>query len=190
MEAWVFIDRMTLRTRRLLLRRWLPSDRVPFAALNADAEVMRHFPAVLSRAESDEVADRIERNLERLGIGMWAVEVPGVTRFAGCVGLSIPAFDAPFAHHTPCIELGWRFAREHWNQGYATEGAQAAVSLAFDTLHIPELVAFTVPQNAASRRVAEKLGMTRDPAEDFDHPRLPVGHALRRHVLYRLRPPL
>jgi ribosomal-protein-alanine N-acetyltransferase len=113
-----------------------------------------------------------------------------VTRFAGYVGLSFPAFEMPFTRHTPCVELAWRFAREHWNQGYATEGARAAVSLAFDTLCIPELLAFTVPENTASRRVMEKLGMTHDPADDFDHPRLPVGHALRRHVLYRLRRPL
>lgn len=181
---------MTLRTPRLLLRRWLPSDRESFAALNADAHVMRYFPALLSRADSDALADRIEQDLDRLGIGLWAVEVPGVSRFAGYVGLSVPAFEAPFNSCTPCVELAWRLARVHWNQGYATEGARAAVSLAFDTLRIPELVAYTVPQNAASRRVMEKLGMTRDAAEDFDHPRLPVGHALRRHVLYRLRRPL
>ena len=178
---------MIARTSRLVLRPWRPEDRAPFAALNADPEVMRHFPAVLTRAESDAAADRFEEQLARQGFGIWAVEIPGVTPFAGSVGLWRPSFDAPF---TPCVEIGWRLARAWWGHGYATEAARAVAAFAFKTLQLPEIVSFTVPANAASRRVMEKLGMTRDPAEDFDHPNLPVGHALRRHVLYRLRRPL
>jgi RimJ/RimL family protein N-acetyltransferase len=173
-----------LRTTRLMLRGWLPADRAPFAALNADPLVMQHFPAPLSQGESDALADRIERGFEDHGFGLWAVEIPGVAPFAGYVGLAVPAFDAAF---TPCIELGWRLARACWNRGYATEAARAVVTFAFETLRLAEIVSFTVPANVASRRVMEKLSMTRDPAEDFDHPRLPAGHPLRRHVLYRLR---
>jgi ribosomal-protein-alanine N-acetyltransferase len=168
----------------LLLRAWRPEDREPFAALNADPEVMRHFPATLSRAESDAVAAGIEAHFARHGFGPWAVELPGVAPFAGCVGLAVPAFEAAF---TPCVEIEWRLARAHWGRGYATEAARAVAAFAFETLRLPDLVAMTVPDNVTSRRVMEKLGMTRDPAEDFDHPRLPPGHPLRRHVLYRLR---
>ena len=174
----------TLLTPRLTMRAWRRDDREPFAALNADPEVMRHFPSTLSRAKSDELADRIEDHFARHGFGLWAVEIPGVAPFAGYAGLSVPAFAAPF---TPCVEIGWRLARAFWRQGYATEAARSVAVFAFETLRLPELVSFTVPDNAASRRVMEKLGMTRDPSEDFDHPSLPAGHPLRRHVLYRLR---
>jgi RimJ/RimL family protein N-acetyltransferase len=167
------------------LRPWRDDDRAPFAALNADPLVMRHFPAPLSRAESDALADRLAHQLEDRAFGLWAVEIVDVSPFAGYVGLNVPSFEAPF---TPCVELGWRLARAWWNRGYATEGARAAAAYAFATLHLPELVSFTVPDNLASRRVMEKLGMVRDPAEDFDHPGLPAGHPLRPHVLYRLRP--
>jgi RimJ/RimL family protein N-acetyltransferase len=166
------------------MRCWRPDDREPFAALNADPEVMRHFPATLSRAESDALAGAIEDHFARHGFGLWVVEVPGVASFAGYVGLAVPAFTAPF---TPCVEIGWRLARAFWGRGYATEAARAIAAFAFETLGLPELVSFTVPDNAASRRVMEKLRMTRDPSEDFDHPSLPAGHPLRRHVLYRLR---
>ncbi|GIU88749.1 MAG: N-acetyltransferase [Acidimicrobiia bacterium] len=174
-----------LRTGRLRLRAWRPADREPFAALNADPEVMRHFPAPLTRAESDAAADAIAAGLARLGWGLWAVEVEGEggAPFVGFVGLSVPAFAAPF---TPCVEVGWRLAREHWGKGYATEGATAAVGFAFGVLGLDEVVSFTVPANRRSRAVMERLGMTHDPADDFDHPRLPEGHPLRRHVLYRL----
>lgn len=173
-----------LRTPRLFLRGWRDGDREPFAALNADPLVMRYFPATLTRAQSDAFADRNEAHLARYGFGLRAVEIPGVTPFAGYVGLAVPAFEAAF---TPCVEIGWRLDRAFWGQGYATEAAHAVVTFAFETLRLRELVSFTVPDNVPSRRVMEKLGMKRDPAEDFEHPGLPVGHALRRHVLYRLR---
>jgi RimJ/RimL family protein N-acetyltransferase len=172
-----------LHTSRLCLRRWLPDDRVAFARLNADPRVMEFFPGPLSRAESDARAAQIEAHFERQGFGLWAVEITGITRFAGFIGLSIPRFDA---HFMPCIEIGWRLDADHWNRGYATEGARAALAFAFDWLHVEEIVSYTVPANLRSRRVMEKLGMSHASSEDFDHPLLPEGHPLRRHVLYRL----
>ena len=173
----------TLRTDRLLLRPWREEDRAPFAALNADPRVMEHFPGVLTREQSDALAAALAARLEERGFGLWAVEVRDGAPFIGFVGLSIPRFEAAF---TPCVEVGWRLAHAHWGRGYATEAARAAVAHGFGTEGLDEIVSFTVPANGASRRVMEKLGMTRDPDGDFDHPALPAGHRLRRHVLYRL----
>jgi RimJ/RimL family protein N-acetyltransferase len=175
-----------LRTERLWLRRWLPDDRGPFARMNADPRVMEFFMAPLARGESDALADRIEAHFQQHGFGLWAVEVPGVTPFAGFVGLCIPSFEAPF---TPCVEIGWRLAADHWNRGYATEGARAALEFGFRSLQLEEIVSFTTPTNVRSWRVMEKIGMTRSASDDFDHPRLPEGHPLRRHLLYRIRRP-
>ncbi len=147
---------------------------------------MEFFPKALSREESDAVANRIEAHFQQHGYGLWAVEIPGVTHFAGFIGLAIPRFEA---HFTPCIEIGWRLAAETWNRGYATEGARAVLDFAFLHLGADEIVSFTVPANVRSRRVMEKIGMTHNPADDFDHPALPEGHSLRRHVLYRLKKP-
>ena len=171
-----------LRTERLILRRWISADRRVFAEMNADPEVMEHFPGVLSRAESDRLADRIEEHFVAHGFGLWALEVPGVASFAGFVGLSVPSFEAPF---TPCVEIGWRLARACWGNGYVTEAATAVLAFGFDELHLDEVVSFTVPANTRSRRVMERLGMTHDPRDDFEHPSIPEGHPLRRHVLYR-----
>jgi ribosomal-protein-alanine N-acetyltransferase len=173
-----------LLTERLRLRRWLPDDREPFAAMNSDPRVMEHFPAALSRGESDALADRIEAHFDQHGFGGWAVEIPGTARFAGFIGLSIPAFEA---HFMPCVEIGWRLSAECWGRGYATEGARAALDFGFESLGLDEIVSFTVPANVRSRRVMERIGMSRQPGDDFDHPGLPQGHLLRRHVLYRLR---
>jgi ribosomal-protein-alanine N-acetyltransferase len=175
-----------LRTERLYLRRWRSEDREPFALLNADPCVMEHFPALLSRAESDARAQRIETHFREHGFGLWAVEIPGIASFAGFIGNSVPGFQA---HFTPCIEIGWRLAAEHWNRGYATEGARAALDFAFQWLHTNEVFSFTVPANIRSRRVMEKIGMQHSVADDFDHPLLSEGHPLRRHVLYRIRRP-
>ncbi len=176
-----------IRTERLLLRRWVPTDRAPFAALNADPQVMEHFPALLSRQESDLLAGRIEMHFEQHGFGLWAVEIPGHTRFAGFIGLAVPRFEA---HFTPCVEIGWRLASAHWGHGYATEGARAALAYGFEVVGLNEIVSFTVPHNLRSRRVMEKIGMIHDPADDFMHPFLPDGHPLQRHVLYRLAHPI
>jgi ribosomal-protein-alanine N-acetyltransferase len=172
-----------LRTPRLRLRAWRAGDREPFARINADPRVMEHFPAPLGAAESDALLERIRAHFAERGFGLWAVEVPGGPDFIGFVGLSVPGFEAPF---TPCVEVGWRLAAEHWGRGYATEAARAALAFGFGSLGLAELVSFSVPANARSRRVMERLGMRRDPAEDFDHPALPAGHPLRRHVLYRI----
>ena len=176
----------TIATSRLLLRPWRDGDLPAFAALNANPRVMEFFPKVLTRAESDERVASIRRHFDEHGFGRWAVEAPGVADFVGVVGLAVFEADVPFA---PCVELGWRLACEHWGRGYATEAARAALGFGFRVAGLDEIVAFTVPANTRSRRVMERLGMTRDPADDFDHPSLPEGHALRRHVLYRLRAP-
>jgi RimJ/RimL family protein N-acetyltransferase len=173
-----------LTTDRLILRRSRDSDREPFACINADPRVMEFMPAVLSRDESGLVVDRIEEHFRENGFGLYAAELRDDHSFIGFVGLAIPQFRAAF---TPCVEIGWRLSADHWGKGLATEGARAVVSEAFDTLKITELVSFTVPGNTRSRRVMEKLGMTHDPADDFDHPKLSDRHALRRHVLYKLR---
>jgi RimJ/RimL family protein N-acetyltransferase len=172
-----------LKTNRLLLRRWRLADRAAFARLSADPAVMEFYPGVLSREESDHMVDRIEAHFALHDFGPWACELRTSREFIGYIGLVVPRFAAPF---TPCVEIGWRLAAEHWGRGLATECAKTVVRHAFEELKLEELVSFTVPDNVRSRRVMEKLGMTHDPAEDFDHPLLPEGHALRRHVLYRL----
>ena len=175
-----------LRTNRLCLRRWCATDRQPFAALNADPRVMEYFPALLPREQSDALAARIEGHFERHGFGLWAVEIVDIAPFAGFIGLSVPHFEA---HFTPCVEIGWRLAAGYWGCGYATEGARAVLAFGFEQLRLAEIVSFTVTHNLRSRRVMERLGMTRNPADDFDHPALPEGHPLRRHVLYRIARP-
>jgi ribosomal-protein-alanine N-acetyltransferase len=175
-----------LATPRLLLRHWRDDDRPPFAAMCADPEVMRHFPATLTRDESDRLVDRAVAHFDRHGFGPFAAELRDTGAFLGFIGLSVPSFQA---HFTPCVEIGWRLAASYWNRGLATEGAREVLRYAFETLQLPEVVSFTVPANLPSRRVMEKLGLTRDPADDFDHPNLPEDHLLRRHVLYRIRRP-
>jgi RimJ/RimL family protein N-acetyltransferase len=174
-----------LRTPRLLLRPWRPSDLAAFAAMNADVRVMEFFRSTLTEEQSRAFADRMQRFLAENGYGMFAVEVPGVAEFIGYTGLAIPGFEA---HFTPCVEIGWRLAFDHWGRGYASEAAAAVRDHAIEVLRLPEIVSFTTEGNARSRRVMERIGMTRDPADDFDYPGLPVGHKLRPHVLYRLRP--
>lgn len=173
-----------LRTDRLLLRGWRDSDLAPFAAMNADPEVMEHFPATLTRAESDVMVSRIAESFATKGYGLWAVEVRGGPAFVGYVGLWEPRFEA---HFTPAVEVGWRLARAAWGHGYATEGAEAALAFAFDTLGLAEVVSFTATPNVRSMAVMERIGMTRDPAEDFDHPLVAEDSPLHRHVLYRIQ---
>ncbi|WP_260617190.1 GNAT family N-acetyltransferase [Microbispora hainanensis] len=172
----------SIRTERLVLRRWREDDKEPFAALNADPVVMEHFPATLSREDSDALAERIEAGFDEHGFGLWAVEADG--EFIGFTGLSVPRFTAPF---TPCVEIGWRLARSAWGRGYATEAARASLEDGFGRAGLTEVVSFTAVQNVRSQAVMRRLGMTHDPADDFDHPALPAGHPLRRHVLYRIR---
>lgn len=172
-----------LITDRLVLRRWRDGDREAFARLNADPQVMEHFPSPLTRAESDAFVDRIELAFEHDGYGLWAIEVPGRFEFIGYAGLAVPRFEA---HFTPAVEIGWRLDKPYWGQGFATEAARAAITDGFERVGLDEMVSFTVPANVRSRRVMERLGMKHDPADDFDHPLLPPGHRVRRHVLYRL----
>jgi RimJ/RimL family protein N-acetyltransferase len=173
----------SIQTERLVLRTWRPADREPFAQMNADPDVMEHMVAPLSREESDAFVDRIEDHFARHGYGLWAVEVRGTAPFAGFVGLMVPSFDA---HFTPAVEIGWRLSRSAWGHGYASEAARAVLREAFTTIALEELVSFTLPANTRSWSVMERIGMTHDPEDDFDHPRVPVGHPHRRHVLYRL----
>jgi RimJ/RimL family protein N-acetyltransferase len=172
-----------LNTERLILRRWRPDDVGLFANLNADPEVMEYMPSMLTASKSALMVERIESAFERHGFGLWAVEVPGVSPFVGFTGLSVPAFEA---HFTPAVEVGWRLARPYWGYGYATEGARAALRFGFHEAGLTEIVSFTSEVNERSRRVMERLGMTRRSEDDFDHPRLPAGERLRRHVLYRI----
>ncbi len=173
-----------LRTERLLLRDWRQSDLEPFAALNADPEVMRYFPAPLSRDASDALAARSSASLAERTWGLWAVERDGL--FLGFTGLAVPGFEA---HFTPAIEIGWRFARSAWGSGYATEAASAVLRFAFDELALDQVVSFTAVENRRSRAVMERIGMVHDQAGDFDHPLVPSSSPLRRHVLYRLPNP-
>lgn len=177
------MDTPTLCTPRLLLRPWRDSDLAPFAAMNADARVMEFYPQTMTRQESDALVERARTHFAKHGFGLWAVEVPGVAEFIGFTGLIVPNWEAAF---TPCVEVGWRLAPEHWGHGYATEAAGAAVRFGFETAGLREILSFTVPANGRSRAVMQRLGMTHDPADDFDHPLLSEGHSLRKHVLYRL----
>jgi RimJ/RimL family protein N-acetyltransferase len=173
---------MAIETQRLILRGWRRDDREPFARMNCDPAVMEFFPALLTREESDSLVDRVEVHFAAHGFGVWATELKETGEFIGFTGLWIPRFEA---HFTPCVEIGWRLAAAHWGRGLATEGARAAAEYAFGELRLKALVSFTAEGNMRSRRVMEKIGMTHDAADDFDHPDLPVGHWLRRHVLYR-----
>jgi RimJ/RimL family protein N-acetyltransferase len=173
-----------LETERLRLRNWQLSDREPFAQLNIDPRVMEFFPKRLSREESNAMVDRIESHFSAKGFGLYAAELRSDGRFVGYIGLHTPTFEA---HFTPCVEIGWRVSSDVWGQGLATEGARAVVRHAFQELGLDEIVSFTVPANQRSIRVMQKLGMTHDAADDFEHPNLSIGHPLRRHVLYRLR---
>jgi RimJ/RimL family protein N-acetyltransferase len=168
---------------RVRLRPWRDEDREAFAAMNADARVMAYFRSCLSRAESDAMVDHVQEHFDKHGFGLWALEVPGIAPFVGFTGLSIPGFSA---HFTPCVEVGWRLAFEHWGQGYATDAARLALGYAFGTLALSEVVSFTSVRNHRSRSVMERLGMRHNQADDFDYPSFPEGHPLRRHVLYRV----
>jgi len=165
---------------RVLLRSWREDDLDRFAALNADPAVTEFLAGPRSRQASAEMIARLKAGIDERGWGLWAVDVGG--RCIGFTGITYPRFES---HFTPCVEIGWRLAREAWGHGYATEAARVALAFSFAVLNLAEIVSFTAVGNARSRRVMERIGMSHDPADDFDHPQLP-GHALQRHVLYRL----
>lgn len=179
------IDDIEVTTPRLWLRQWRETDRDAFAAMNADPEVMAHFPGTLTRFESDTWIDYVGGEIARQGWGLWAVQHIHTAGFVGALGLHVIEFETSF---TPAVEIGWRLARRYWGHGFATEAALATLRVAFHQLGLDEVVSFTVPQNLSSRRVMVKLGMTLDPEAEFDHPRVdPERYPdLVRHVVYRL----
>ena len=169
-------------TARLWLRQWRESDREPFAALNADPEVMEYFPALLDREASDRAIDICQSQFAERGWGLWAAEVRDTGQFIGFVGLNIPRYELPFS---PCVEVGWRLARRYWSQGFATEAAHGALRVGFGTLKLAEIVSFTALANLRSRAVMERIGM-RSAQQEFEHPAVPENHPLRLHCLYRI----
>jgi RimJ/RimL family protein N-acetyltransferase len=170
-----------LETERLILRHWRSADYAPFAAMCADPIVMEFFPNVLSREESDALADRICALLTQNGWGLWAVEIKETKQFTGYVGLHQPLQTFPFS---PCTEVGWRLDQPFWGKGYATEAGKAALKFGFEQLGLAEIVSFTAVLNGRSQAVMQRLGMT-NTQQNFEHPALPIGHRLREHVLYR-----
>ncbi len=174
-----------LKTERLVLRPWCQEDLEPFAKLNADPFVMEYFPKTLAKEESDQWGERMKAKIEEKGWGFWAVSIPGIADFIGFIGLNFVDHAFLPVHFTPAVEIGWRLAFDYWGKGYATEGAKACLKYGFETLNLSEIVSFTAVRNMRSRRVMEKIGMHRDEKDDFDHPKLPEGHPLKRHVLYR-----
>jgi ribosomal-protein-alanine N-acetyltransferase len=171
-----------IRTARLLLRQFRESDIEPLTAMGQDPAVMKYFMSMLTREESVAMYDRMKARWEENGFGIFAVEIPGVADFAGFVGITLPRFEA---HFTPCIEILWRLIPAYHNNGYCTEAARAVLDWAFHTKGITEILAWAVPQNIPSWRVMEKIGMER--IGEFDHPMVPEGHVLRKHLLYRIQ---
>ena len=173
-----------LKTKRLILRPWKKEDLELLSRLNTDPHTMEFLFTPLTREESSARLEIYTKHIQDHGWGLWAVSVPNVSDFIGWIGLWPIGFDA---HFTPAIEVGWRLLPEFWGQGYATEGAEASLRYGFDILRLGQIVSITVPANIRSKRVIEKLGMHTDSKDDFDHPKLPEDHKLRRHVLYRLK---
>jgi RimJ/RimL family protein N-acetyltransferase len=176
---------VSLRTERLLLRPWRDDDLAAFAAMSADPAVMEFLGPFADPAACQAWVKWARGHWDQHGFGQWVVEILGKASFIGVIGLAVVDYDA---HFTPAVEVAWRLARAYWGHGYATEAARAALDHGFGELGLTEIVAVTVPANLRSRRVMERLGMTRDPADDYDHPNLPES-PLKRHVLYRLRNP-
>lgn len=172
-----------LTTERILLRQWQPDDREPFAALNADRDVMRYFESTRNRVESDATADRLEAHISDHGFGFWAAELRESGDFIGFIGIENTPPTLPCS---PAVEIGWRLDKRFWGRGLAPEGARACLLFAFSKLGLDEVVSFTAEGNAPSMRVMEKIGMKRDAASDFEHPALPEGHPIRPHVFYRI----
>jgi len=183
-------SRVVLHTSRLLLREWRDSDRAPFAEMNRDPLVMRHFPGLMGQRASDGFVDRLQELHQRLGYTLWVVEVidseRGTTPFAGFTGLIPPTFDPPFEHREPVAEVGWRLLPRWWGLGIATEGARASIAHGFDVVRLPEILSFTVVTNTRSRAVMERIGMHL--AGEFDHPRAQPNVHWKRHALYRMGP--
>lgn len=173
---------MYIETQRLILRPWQDKDYFPFSQLNADPEVMRYFPSTLTQIESNALIDECKKRAENDGFCFMAVELKVTGEFVGMVGLNTPRFDFSF---NPCVEVGWRLARQHWHNGYATEAARAVLAYGFDTLNLQEIVSFTSVTNTSSIKVMKRLGMT-NTEQNFLHPNLPPASELAEHVLYKI----
>jgi RimJ/RimL family protein N-acetyltransferase len=169
---------------RIILRQWMDSDLEPYSEMNSDPAVMRYFPALLTKEESEASLRRLKKGIEEAGWGLWAVDVDGV--FAGFTGLNVPKFEAAFI---PCVEIAWRFQRAFWGRSLAYRAALEALHFGFEKLGLGEIVSFTAVGNFRSRRLMERLGFTHDMEGDFDHPLIPVGNEAQRHVLYRKKAP-
>lgn len=172
-----------LRTERLWLRSWTEADRAPYAALNGDPVVMEYFPSTLTAPQSDEMVARMQAGLDQRGYGLWATERLDTGECIGFVGVAMPIWDVEGL--TPCVEIGWRLAQQHWGLGFAPEAASEVLRFAFEHIELPrdEVVSFTTVTNHRSRRVMEKIGLTIDPRREFDHPMTP-GWWGQRHVVY------
>jgi len=175
------LRRYIIATPRLGLREWLPTDILPFIAMGKDPEVMRYFPSLLSEEQTLQMIDRIQTGFSKNGYGLYAVEEKSSGTFIGFTGFSIPRFESFF---TPCVEIGWRYQKEAWGKGYATEAAKACLQYGFETLGFTEVVSFTSVLNTPSEQVMQRAGMTKK--AEFDHPNIPSGHQLCRHVLYHI----
>jgi len=176
------VDISTLTTHRLILRQWLPNDYSLFSKINADSDVMKYYPSILTESESNRFAKKAESLISKRGWGFWAVELKEDNSFIGFVGLHEPEADLPF---TPCVEIGWRLSKKYWGKGYATEAARAVLNYAFDVLQLNEVVSFASLQNAKSKSVMERLKME-NVMQNFEHPSISEGHHLREHVLYKI----
>lgn len=172
-----------IETDRLILRKWREEDLDPFSLINADARVMEYFPYRLTREEIQAFIERSNKQIDDHGYGLFACELKDAGIFLGCVGLAIPTFEADF---TPCVDIGWRLAFDYWGRGYATQAAKAVLKFGFEAVGLNEILSWTVPENIRSRNVMERIGMKQDKASSFYHPRLPEGHPLSLHLLYRI----
>lgn len=179
---------MAIITERLILRKWQENDLKPFAQINSDPKVCQFLPKILSKEESDKLAQNIIEYFSKFGFGFFAAELKENQQFIGFIGLALVDFESHFSSlNNPLIEIGWRLNSNYWNKGYATEGAKAVLNFAFNELNSKEVVAFTARENLASRKVMEKIGMKYDKNDDFKHPKLKADHPLVDHVLYRMK---
>lgn len=172
---------MLMETARIRLRSWQKDDLSDFCALNADPDVMRFFPATLARKDSDNLAASFQAGMLRHGFGIWVLELPGISSFAGVVGLNVPSFD------NTLVEVSWRLHKLFWGHGFATEASAVALEAGFSLFSLESICSVTARLNIPSEKVMRRLGMEHNPKDDFHHPALPDGHPLSRHVFYRMR---
>ena len=177
------ISKNIIETERLLLREWEAQDLQPFANINQDPKVMEFMPSLLTLEETSNWINKIKQHFVKYGYGYWVVTLKNTKELIGYTGLNVPSYES---HFTPCVEISWRIASQHWGKGYATEAAQAVLKNGFEKYNLKEIVSLTVPANKRSIRVMEKIGMKRDLSGDFHHPILPKEHSLSKHVLYRI----